>query len=211
MIQAFSLDRVRRITGLTRRQLVYWDETDVLRPSIAPHESRSLSRLYSFADVLRLQAAKEMRDRHILPGRIRELTRELEERGFDDPLLTLRFVSTKGGREVFWIHPGTEKPMSARAVDQTAEVFDLQLTELRTGVEGQIADLLRRRPGKVVRLRRVRGNQPVLDGTRVPTAKVALLSAGGWETERILRALPNLTDKDVSAALRFEKGRRKTA
>ena len=45
MIQAFSLERASRITGLTRRQLEYWDQTDVLRPSIAEHEIDGLPRL----------------------------------------------------------------------------------------------------------------------------------------------------------------------
>ena len=204
MIQAFSLERASRITGLTRRQLEYWDQTDVLRPSIAEHEIDGLPRLYSYLDLMRLQVAKHLRDRKILPSQIRRLVLELEERGFDEPLLTLRFVRVKNSHEVFWIDPRTDQPLSARSVDQAAAVWDLTLEDIRSGIEGQIAELLERKPGKVVRIRALHASQPVLDGTRVPTAKIALLAKQGWTNRRIRQEFPHLTKVDIEAALSHE-------
>jgi uncharacterized protein (DUF433 family) len=211
MIQAFSQARASHITGLSERQLEYWDETDVLRPSIAGHDVRSLPRLYSNLDLLRLQVAKVLRDREILPHQIRRMIRDLNRIGFDEPLLTIKYVAVKGGKETFWIDPRTGRPMSARAVDQEAEVFDLDLEDLQTGIQGKIAELLERRPGQVVRIRGLRGNAPVLEGTRVPTAKIFALSRGGWSTDRIREAFPHLVPVDVTAAITYERRRRRGA
>lgn len=213
MIEAFGQDLVSRITGLTRRQLEYWDEIGVLSPSIAAHEERGEPRLYSFADLMRLAVAAKMRDRDLLPSQIRDLVVELEERGMADPLLTVRFVGDpkrkgeKGGR-VFVVPTSTHQPESARLPGQPAWTYDLDMVDLRTGLINKIEELTRRKPGRVVRLRAVQGRRPVLEGTRVPTAKVAQLAAAGWTTERIRQAFPRLTDVDISAALKHE-GQRK--
>jgi DNA-binding transcriptional MerR regulator len=211
MIQAFSQERASRITGLTVRQLEYWDQTDVLKPSIASHDTRFLPRLYSYLDLVRLRVAKELRSRKMLPSQIRRMMRDLERIGFVEPLLTLRYVAVKGGKEVFWIDPRTNQPMSARAIEQQVQVFDLDLEDIRTGIQGKIAELLQREPGKIVRVRGLRGKVPVLDGTRIPTARIYALAESGWSPERIQLALPHITDVDVSSALEFERKRRTTA
>jgi DNA-binding transcriptional MerR regulator len=214
MIEAFSQDLVSRITGLSRRQLEYWDEIGVVRPSVAPREERGDPRLYSFADLMRLSVAARMRDRDFLPGQIRDLVSQLEDEGFADPLLTVRFVGDpqgtgeRGGR-VFIIRSDGQAPESARKPGQQAAPYEnLDLQDLRTGLVSRIDELTQRRPGKVVRLRSVQGSRPVLDGTRIPVAKVAKLSAGGWSNARIRQAFPRLTDADISAALKVGQRRR---
>jgi hypothetical protein len=48
MVDAFSQELVTWITGLSKRQLEYWDETDANKPSIAEHTDWGRPRLYSF-------------------------------------------------------------------------------------------------------------------------------------------------------------------
>lgn len=216
MIHAFSQKRASQLTGLSVRQLEYWDQTDVIKPSVAPYEIRNLPRMYSFRDLMRLRVGKELRDARMLPSQIRTMIQELERHGYEEPLLTLRFVTAvtetgRRAREVFWLDPRTKQPRSARYPGQVAEVFDLRLVDVQTGIEGRIAELLEREPGKIVKVRGLRGSAPVLDGTRIPTAKVYALSRAGWSSERIAQSLGDLTDVDVGAAIAFEEKRRKAA
>jgi uncharacterized protein (DUF433 family) len=214
VIEAFTQDLAAKVTGLTRRQLEYWDELGVVTPSIASHEWR-LPRLYSFRDLLKLKVAAEMRRLKWLPGQIRRMMRDLEAKGFDDPLLTLRFVADpKGskGNRVYYIDPQAG-PMSARVPGQEAAVFDLKLRDLRTGLEDTIDRLTQRQPGTVRKIRQVQGSAPVLEGTRIRTSLVAQLRDEGWGVRRIIAAYPHLTRADVRAALEYEDSlpKRRTA
>jgi uncharacterized protein (DUF433 family) len=205
LIEAFTQELVSRITGLTRRQLEYWDQIGVLSPSVAGRSDRGDPALYSFADVIRLAVAAEMRRRDMLPGEIREMAKALEAEGVADPLLTIQFVGDPKSGRAFLLHPRTREPEAAKHRGQQASVYDLDLKDLRTGLIAKIEALTRRKPGKVVRLRSVQGSHPVLEGTRVPTAKIATLAAGGWDEDRIMQAFPRLTRTDVNAALIWER------
>jgi uncharacterized protein (DUF433 family) len=211
MVRAFTPDLVQRIARISPRQLGYWEELGIVRPSLADHEQPGLPRLYSFRDLIALKVAAEMRRRHMRPGRIKALMDEFEDRGVDSPLLTLRFFGDpddEAGTEVYWYDPSIDGPLSARALDQLAHTYDLKLKDLRSDLEGTIAELTKRPVGEVERVRSVQGSQPVIAGTRVPTAKIAQLSERGWDRNRILYAFPSLSQEDVDAALTFEETRK---
>jgi DNA-binding transcriptional MerR regulator len=209
VFQAFTQELASRITGLSRRQLDYWDRTGVISPSIAPFEGRGMGRLYSFKDLIKLKVGAEMRKRRWRPSRIRMLSEELEHRGFDDPLVTVQFLVPKGsGQEILVVDPGADQPVSARHLDQLAEPMDVRLQEIRTGLETTIARIRERRTGRVRNVRDLQGSQSVIEGTRVPTARIRVLADRGWEPARILAAHPHLTEADVLAALRHEDRRR---
>ena len=210
VVQAFTQEQVAKIVGLSRRQLDYWDRTEVISPSIAPFGGRGLGRLYSFTDLIKLKVGAEMRRRGFRPSKIRKTVRELEERGFDDPLLTVRFLAQPDGDEVLYVHPDASHPLSARAVDQMAEPMDLPLRDIRSGLEAIIADHMTRPVGEVRSLRNVQGSAPVVAGTRIPVEKIAALAADGWSESRIIDAFPGLAAADVAAALKYAQ-RRKTA
>jgi uncharacterized protein (DUF433 family) len=206
MEQAFTQDLAAKVAGLSRHQLDYWDRTDVVRPSVAAFEGRGYERLYSFRDLIKLKIAAEMRRTGMSPTRIRRTVLELTKRGFDEPLLTIRWLVEPGGNEVLYLDPTGTTPMSAKAVDQIAEPMDLPLRDIRSGLEASIEEHTHREAGRVVSIRNVQGSEPVLAGTRVPAEKVTGLLARGWTEERILAAFPRLTAADIQAARRF--GRR---
>ncbi|MGH2464326.1 MAG: DUF433 domain-containing protein [Candidatus Limnocylindrales bacterium] len=234
-IEAFSQDLVRRITGLTRRQLEYWDELGLISPSVAQHDFPGLPRLYSFRDVLQLKAAAEMRKRNVLPGEMKARIEELQARGVPDPLLTLRIVAetdedpgvtllgdpldaTRSTRRrspkrlhgrAYWIDPASNNPMSWRHSEQPAIVFESTLKDLRSGLMATIQELTTREDGRVETVRGVQGKQPVIAGTRVPTRKVAELLDDGWGPDDVIAAMPHLTRRDVDAAAAFEEERRR--
>lgn len=208
-IEAFDQDFVRRITKLSRRQLEYWDQIGLIGPSIATHEVPGLPRLYSFSDLLKLKAASEMRRRHVLPGEMKAKITELEELGIADPLLTLRIVGDPEGGRAFWIDPRSDTAMSWKDTNQQAEVYDLTLADLRSGLQATIRELTARSEGEVEKVRGVQGSEPVIAGTRVPVRKVVGLVEGGWSADDVMAAMPHLTPKDVEAAINFEEERRR--
>lgn len=208
-IEAFSQDLVRRITGLSRRQLEYWDQIGLISPSVARHDLPGLPRLYSFRDLLMFKVAAEMRRRHVLPGEMKAAITELERRGFTDPLLTLRIVGDPEGGRAYWIDPRSQATMSWRAIDQQAEVYDLTLQDLRSGLQATIRQLTARTEGRVEKVRGVQGSEPVVAGTRVPTRKIMALVDDGWDADDVVAALPHLTPRDVEGAINFERERRR--
>ena len=208
MIQAFGIDLVRRVTKLTRRQIEYWDQIGLVSPSVATRGDRTEPALYSFADLVKLRVAAEMRKRHVLPGEMKRMLDELEREGIEDGLLTLTIVGDAETGRAFWIDPRTDTAMSWRASGQQAHTFELPLVNLRTGLETSIAALAERHHGEVEQVRAIQGHRPVIAGTRIPTRRIAQYAEAGWDASRIIGAHPHLTREDIDAALDYEQRRR---
>jgi len=58
---SFSTAEVARVTGLTPRQLDWWDRKGFLSPSVAGANGYGSRRRYSFTDVVRLRLAARLR------------------------------------------------------------------------------------------------------------------------------------------------------
>jgi DNA-binding transcriptional MerR regulator len=58
---SFSTAQVARLTGLTPRQLDYWDRRGFVRPSVAAASGYGSARRYSFVDLVRLRVAARLR------------------------------------------------------------------------------------------------------------------------------------------------------
>jgi DNA-binding transcriptional MerR regulator len=67
-VRAFRSREVAEILGLSRRQLQYWAQTDLVRPSVA---TRGGHHRYTFQDLVALRAAKRLLDAGISVQRIR--------------------------------------------------------------------------------------------------------------------------------------------
>lgn len=204
MAEAFTPELVRRVTGLSQRQLDNWSSLGLVSPSLFDETTPGLPRLYSFRDLIKLRVAAEMRRRHVLPGQMKRAIDELEVSGIDDPLLTLRIVGDPDGGRAFWIDPRSREPMSWTQRGQVAQVFDLPLKDLRSGLEAKLVELTKREKGKIETIRGIQGSRPVIAGTRIPAAKVASLLMAGWTVDEVVAAFPILTRRDVSAARRFQ-------
>ncbi|MBC7105109.1 MAG: MerR family transcriptional regulator [Firmicutes bacterium] len=57
----FRVKDVLQLTGLTYRQLDYWDRSGFISPSVAAAAGPGTERLYSFRDVVALKVAKRLR------------------------------------------------------------------------------------------------------------------------------------------------------
>ena len=63
-----SDEHVQKLTGLTKRQLRYWDETGFFKPSFVEENPRlPFSRFYSFKDVVALRTLQLLRVQNNVP------------------------------------------------------------------------------------------------------------------------------------------------
>jgi hypothetical protein len=58
---SFSTAQTARLTGLSARQLDYWDREGFVRPSVARARGYGSARRYSFEDLVRLRVAARIR------------------------------------------------------------------------------------------------------------------------------------------------------
>jgi len=208
---AFSADQVFHLTGLSLRQLGYWDQTGFYAPRYADDErGRPYSRIYSFQDVVRLRTLAVLRNKHHIPlQELRRVSDWLKER-YQSPWVSLKFFIA--GKKILFDEPESGTRITLNPPGQTVFAFAIReiIQEIRTAT-----DRLRNRSaedlGRVVRHRYLVHNAPVLAGTRIPTTAVWTFHQAGYTPEQILREYPRLTPQDVAAAIAYEQPRQKRA
>jgi DNA-binding transcriptional MerR regulator len=210
-IEAFTPEHVCKLTGLTRRQLLYWDRTGFFSPhAIEGYRARIFNRIYSFRDVVGLRTIALLRKEHHIPLQELRKSGELLEQKVDAPWSTLRFALS--GRRLVYFEPNTLLPREARHGEQV--VFQVALQQIASDMRAATQRLSERRKedlGKVARNRYVVHNAWVLAGTRVPTEGVWNFHKAGYSAQAIVQEYPRLTPKDVRAAVKFEEQRRTAA
>ncbi len=194
---AFSLDDVVSLTGLTKHQLRYWDESGLFCPSFNVDGRR----VYSFRDLVGLRALAGIRKRLSLQA-IRKFSEELN-RSYESPWSSLKFLFA--GDELAYQEPWSLQILSAKYPGQEIIPIDLEAVRGTTITAVNRRAESSREVGKVVRMRDVMRNKPVLAGTRVTTRAVYEFHQDGYSVEEILSQYPGLTAEDVRAAVRWEE------
>ena len=84
-----------RIVGITPRQIQYWDEIGLVKPSARPAAGRGTRRSYSFLDLLRLSVVRALIERGLSPRNIRKSLAVLRDAcpRVLDPLAQLKLVT----------------------------------------------------------------------------------------------------------------------
>jgi DNA-binding transcriptional MerR regulator len=84
-----------RIVGVTPRQIQYWDETGLVKPSARPAAGRGTRRRYSLLVLLRLSVVRALIERGLSPRNIRKSLAVLREAcpKVLDPLAQLKLVT----------------------------------------------------------------------------------------------------------------------
>lgn len=201
-IRGFSANHVVRLTGLSHRQLHYWDDTGFFKPRYASPNKRSpFSRVYSFKDVVGLRTLGILRRDHRVPlQHLRKVARRLSQYREQPWSELVLYVLDK---EVYFREPETKPIRSVIGGQYT-------LLPLRTVIHDVVKEseqLRKRTPeqvGRIERHRYVAHNAPVLAGTRIPTRVIARFHVSGYSPDRIVKEYPLLTREDVEAALRHE-------
>ncbi|MBX6341301.1 MAG: DUF433 domain-containing protein [Thermomicrobiaceae bacterium] len=206
-ILAFTLDQTARLTGLSHRQLRYWDDTGFFHPSYADDHGVPFGRVYSFRDVVALRTIALLRRKYgVSLQELRKLGAWLDEH-YDEPWSSLRFYIS--GRQIFFEDPEVGLHRAGRRPEQS--VIPIEMEPVAAEMETRARALQRRtgaEVGQIVRHRFVSHNAPVVAGTRVRTEAIWRFHEAGYTTEEIVREYPRLTPQDVEAAIAFERERR---
>lgn len=202
IISAFSEDHIERLTGLTKRQLRYWDKQDFFVPSLAAENRReSFSRVYSFKDVAALRVLASLRDQVSLQH-LRQVSQKLSHLDDDRWTKTTLYVVK---RKVIFSDPETGKP---REVVSGQYVLTIPLAQVLVDTKNVIEQLNQRKPdqiGAIAKNRLVVRNASVVAGTRIPTGAIKRFHEAGYSVAAIIQEYPDLTEKDVLAALAHEE------
>jgi DNA-binding transcriptional MerR regulator len=200
MERAFSADRVLGLTGLTKRQLQYWEDKGLIRPSLSRPDARGRGRprMYDFRDLVELKTAARLRGAGVSLQQIRRVREHLRALDYEKPFAQLNFVATADGDLVF-VESGTIR--GGRQPEQALISVTVPLPAIIEELQAQIASLDVRRIGEVERRRGALGSKPVIAGTRIPVITVQRLARGGLNAQQILELYPDLTLEDINAAL----------
>lgn len=199
---ALTRDRVQALTGLSRRQLDYWDGTGLVQPAVSQRVTPGRKvRLYGFTDLMSLLVVAELRSRNVSLQLIRKIVARLRERGYDEPLTQVRFATDRTRRRGVYFQHADGSWESDVAPDQLLIQEAIDLAPLKARIEAAV----RRDPGTIGRIDRRRGalgSKPVIAGTRVPVETVRRYIDHGASTEEVLEAYPMLQPEDVEAVRR---------
>lgn len=206
-ILAFTVEQASRLTGLSDRQLRYWDDTGFFNPTYSDVKRRPYGRIYSFRDVVGLRTLAMLRNEHKVPlQELRKIGAWLKQ-NYDEPWASLRFYVAD--RAVYFDDPRDKVRRSGSNPDQT--VIPIEMQRIATETEAA-ADKLRERTddeiGKIVQHRYTLHNAPRIAGTRIRTEAIWNFHQAGYSTDEIIRQYPRLTADDVEAAICFEQQRR---
>ena len=94
--KGFSASEARAITRATQRQLDYWDEKEIVRPSIRRRQGKGKERRYSYTDLLKLRIVVELRRAGLSLQRIRKALRALKDWDANDDALAGKRIVTDG-------------------------------------------------------------------------------------------------------------------
>ncbi len=202
---AFTTEDVARLTGLSKRQILYWDATGVYSPSLARGtKGQAHGRVYSFRDVVALRTLAMIRNSVSLQE-IRRVGSWLRDH-YQAPWSELRFCIL--GHTILFSDPRTGGLVSTAPAGQRVIPFNLE--EIAEDVTARFHTLQRREQsevGQIERDRYVVRNDYVVAGTRIPTQAIWEFHRANYDAETILREFPSLTGDDIQAAIEFEQHR----
>jgi uncharacterized protein (DUF433 family) len=211
MIWGFSADHVRTLTGLSHRQLSYWDGTQFFSPQHADaRRRRPYSRVYSYRDLVGLRVIALLRKQHRVP--LQELRRV---GAWLAKNLSVRPESAWGNITFYVLGPHVYFDDPTEQIRMSGQELQPALPIEMSRITGELAESIRRmrerrhQIGQISRHRYVAHNEPVVAGTRIPTRAIWNLHKAGYGERRIIDEYPRLRPRDVRAAIAHEERRQK--
>ena len=205
VITAFSGEQVERLTGLSKARLLYWDRTGFFAPAYADEDRRSpYSRIYSFRDVVGLRTLYRLTEEFGCSLRhLRKVAAKLSHLSNDLWSSQVLYVLNK---KVVFDETGTGRLREALS-DQY--VNGLGLGEVISEMRQAVDNLRKRRAdqiGQITRSRFVNHNAAVIAGTRIPVSAIRDFANAGYTPQQIMKEYPDLTERDIEAALKHREG-----
>jgi DNA-binding transcriptional MerR regulator len=204
VVAAFSEEHVERLTGLTVRQLRYWDRTGFFEPTYASENRRvAYSRIYSFRDVVALRTLGALRNQFSVP--LQHLRKVAQRLSLLTEALWIGTTLYVLNRKVVFHEPGSDKP---REIVSGQYVIGIPLKAVVADTQRAMETLRARRSdqlGFVERSKYVSHNAWVVAGTRIPTGAIRRFKEAGYSVQQIIQEYPDLTERDIEAALVHEE------
>lgn len=210
VIAAFSEDHTSNLTGITISQLRYWDRTDFYRPSYAEENRRlAFSRIYSFKDIVALRVLNVLRNQYSVSlHHLRDVSIKLSHLAENRWTGIRLYVLNK---RVIWHEPGTELPQEIITGQYVVPMLlETVISDTQRDVNKKVKQLNVRKSseqGRIVRSRFVSHNAPVIAGTRITVGSIKRYVQAGFTVDAILLEYPDLTKKDVKAAIAYDDSR----
>lgn len=203
LIETFSEETTSRLTGVSVRQLRYWDGDGFFSPSLGFEDrSKPYSRLYSFRDIVSLKVLNALRNDAKVPlGHLRDVKEKLA--GLGDALWAATTLYVHNKRVVF------ENP-ETQALEEVVSgqgILQIPLRVASSNMREAIRLLKQRSPetiGKFEKKRKVASNQLVIAGTGIPVENVKAFAKEGYSIEKIKLEYPTLTEDDIRAAINYD-------
>lgn len=200
----FSAEHASRLTGLSMRQLRYWDQQGFFVPQYANEDrSRPFSRVYSFPDIVGLRTLALLRKHGVSLQELRKVAAWFADR-CQDPWSSLTFYVR--GRRVFFEDPKEDNVR--RTGSLPAQIaMPIEMEKIADEMREAVRRLRERKPediGKVTRNRYVLRNAWVIAGTRIPTLAIWNFHQAGYSVDAIIKQYPRLTPQDIQAAIEHE-------
>lgn len=150
---SYSTAQVARVTGVTKRQLQWWDDHKLLKPARCKH-----SRQYGVRDLFAAALFRNLKERGFTLQAIRRIWNQMERKQFTLPDESRRWMLTDGTRVEFIADPDV-----ALAFLEQCRIPKFVLVPL-TQIAGRLAEAaprsLRRGPGMAEAMR---ANAPRLE------------------------------------------------
>jgi len=139
----FNSKTVSKITGLSFRQIDYWDRTHFIKPTVSEATGYGSVRLYSFNDLIQLKVAKTLMDRGISLQKIRKAINYLKKNmpEVKKPLSELKFLTD--GETIFVLTKDKKKIIDTLKSGQL--VFSIALGEIVESLKGDVVSLQKER------------------------------------------------------------------
>jgi hypothetical protein len=123
----FRISEVSCVVGATQNQLVYWDKTGLVKPSVRPTSGRGSRRLYSIEDIFELKILVKLLNSSLSLQRIRSSFQFI--RGQSKALSS--FVVLTDGKTVYFYED----------YNTLVDTLKQGQTVLRVAVQGLIAEV----------------------------------------------------------------------
>jgi DNA-binding transcriptional MerR regulator len=137
----YSSREVAQLTGLTARQLQWWDARRLFAPAVAPHRTEAggyTERRYTAMDVLELQVLAELRRRGFSIPRMRRLLGTLRDR------FNVRLFETIGDGGAMTLLIGGDRIYARTAEGRIFDLDDPEQPLLMVGEELPLRPLVAR-------------------------------------------------------------------
>ena len=144
---AYNTATTCTLTGLTVRQVDYWDRTHFIKPSLKEAAGYGTMRLYSFTDLVQLKVAKTLIDKGVSLQQMRKAIIYLKKNfpNVERPLAEMKFLTD--GETIFVMT--NKKGVILDTLSKGQMVFAVALGEIIQELKGQVGKISRDKKYKV--------------------------------------------------------------